>query len=233
MKGIALAVPLALVFAGSAQAQSYQCRFARTVAIPEIRPDGPPRQVRITGYTLALSWSPEFCKGRETDARHRSQCSGRNGRFGFVTHGLWPEGAGGWPQWCPTRANVTPAIARRNLCLSPSVPLIARQWAKHGSCMARTPREYFTTARILRSFIAFPDTDRLSREDDLTAGRLREAFASANPWWPQDAVGLKVNRRGWLQEMRLCYDSLMRPKTCDRRRFGPSDGARIRIWRGL
>lgn len=230
---LALLATIGLGLPMLAQAQSYQCRFPRTVSVPQVQADGPARPLPVAGFTLALSWSPEFCKGRETQARHRMQCSGRNGRFGFITHGLWPDGRGAWPQWCPTRFKVTPRIARQNLCHSPSTSLLARQWAKHGSCMARTPSEYFGTAAILRSFVTFPETDRLSREDALTAGRFREAFVQANPWWPREAVGLKVNARGWLQEMRLCYDALLLPTPCKPARFGPKDGTALKIWRGL
>ena len=136
--GLRAAAIVALIAAASpAAAQSYQCRAPRSVAVPEVERDGPVRTVPVAGYTLALSWSPEFCKGRDGQARHRTQCSGRNGRFGFVVHGLWPEGRNIWPQWCPTARRVAPAEARRNLCVSPSAALLARQWAKHGSCMVR------------------------------------------------------------------------------------------------
>lgn len=72
--------------------QAYQCRMPQWVSVPQMRADGPTRTVSVTGYTLALSWSPEFCKGRKTDARQRTQCSGRNGRFGLIVRGLWPDG---------------------------------------------------------------------------------------------------------------------------------------------
>lgn len=60
-----LAIALALL-AGSAplSAQAYQCRVPDKITVPQVRPDGPVRRTAVTGYTLALSWSPEFCKGR-------------------------------------------------------------------------------------------------------------------------------------------------------------------------
>ncbi|WP_128891382.1 ribonuclease T [Erythrobacter sp. HKB08] len=224
---------LAFALPATANAQAYQCRMPASIAVPQVRPDAPARQLPVTGYTLAISWSPEFCKGREGQARHRTQCSGRNGRFGFVVHGLWPESRGSWPQWCPTAGRLTPAETRRNMCMSPSAALLARQWAKHGSCMTRRPDTYFKVTRILWDSLRFPEMERLSREDELTAGRLRERFVAANKGWRADAVGLKLNRRGWLHEIRLCYDKRFRPTRCDAARYGAKDGAQLKIWRGL
>ncbi|MXO75366.1 ribonuclease T [Altererythrobacter aerius] len=214
-----------------ALAQAYQCRVPARVTVPTVRPDGPVRKVPITGFTLALSWSPEFCKlrGRQGDM----QCDGRNGHFGLIVHGLWPEGRGTWPQWCPTPRRLSPAEARRNLCMMPSTRLQANEWAKHGACMVPAPESYFRITRILFEGLRLPDLDRLSKEPDLTAGMLRNRFAAANPGWPADAVGIRLNARGWLQELRLCYDRRYMPARCDRRRLGPADGTQVRIWRGL
>ncbi len=191
------------------------------------------RQVPVTGYTLALSWSPEFCKAREGQVSQNMQCSGDRGRFGFVVHGLWPEGRGTWPQWCPTARRVSPAQARGNLCLSPSTALQARQWAKHGACMVRKPETYLRVTRILWDSLTFPDMDRLSRQDELTAGIIRERFLMANRDWRADAIGIHLNRRGWLEELRLCYGKDFRPAECDARRFGARDSASVKVWRGL
>jgi len=229
---IALA-PVAAATPLPAFAQAYQCRVPQSVAVPQVRSDGPVRRVPVTGYTLALSWAPEFCKGRETRAADRAQCSGRSGRFGLVVHGLWPDGRGTWPQWCPTPYRVTPREAARNMCMMPSARLQASEWAKHGACMVRAPANYFEVTRILWNSLRLPDLDRLSKEPELDAGLLRKRFAAANPGWRADAVGVKLNERGWLAEIRLCYDRRFMPARCDRRRFGPKDDAPIKIWRGL
>lgn len=222
-----------LACAAPLSAQAYQCRVPAKVSVPPIRPDGPARRVPITGYTLALTWTPEFCKGREHRAGDAMQCGGTIGRFGIVVHGLWPEGRGTWPQWCPTPRKLTPAEARRNLCMTPSTRLLAHEWSKHGACMTRRPEAYFKAARILFDGLRLPDFDRLSKDPELSAGLVRTRFAAANPGWRPEAVGLVVNERGWLQEMRLCYDRRFMPQACDRRRFGPKDGAAVKIWRGL
>ncbi|RJY10315.1 ribonuclease T2 family protein [Aurantiacibacter aquimixticola] len=236
MKLAGLATGLALLaMPVQSMAQAYQCRVPQGgISIPDIQRDGPVRQTRVTGYTLALSWSPEFCRFREDSARHARQCSGRAGRFAFVVHGLWPDGPGGrWPQWCPTRERVEPAEARGALCMQPDTALIARQWAKHGSCMTRQPGTYLRVTQILWESLRWPDFDRLSRRDGLTAGDIRTTFAEANPYWDAEDVGLVVNERGWLREMRLCYGADFMPRACDARRYGPDDDAEVRIWRGM
>jgi len=224
---------LLLACASPLAAQAYQCRVPASATSPEIRRDGPVRTSPVTGYTMALSWSPEFCKPREGQRSHARQCSGRDGRFGFVLHGLWPQSARGWPQWCPTRARPTGAQLAGQMCRSPSPRLVARQWIKHGACMARTPRTYFRVSNILFDSLRWPDLDRLSRKEALTAGDLREVFVAANRGWRKDAVGIKRNERGWLEEVRLCYDRRFRPAACDAQRFGPADEAELKIWRGL
>ena len=216
-----------------ANAQAYQCRAPAVSSVPVITPESQARSVPTTGYTLALSWSPEFCKPRENSPSHRVQCSGSNGRFGMVVHGLWPQGQRTWPQWCRQQNKLTPAQLRKAMCMMPNARLVARQWAKHGSCMTKKPETYFGVTRILWESLRIPEYDRISREDTLTAGRIRRAFADANPGIPAGAVGVKLNGRGWLQELRICYSKRFRPTRCDDRRFGAKDTARAKIWRGL
>lgn len=224
---------LLLAMSDTAHAQAYQCRMPQTVSIPAIKPDGPQRITPVTGYTLALSWSPEFCKGREDSRSDAQQCSGRNGRFGLVVHGLWPEGRGGWPQWCERADGLGPTEARRNLCMMPSAELLAREWAKHGSCMARSPETYFKVTRILWGALRIPDYDRLSRQTGLTARDIRHALANANPGIAPEGIGVELNERGWLEELRICYGKDFRPRACNAHRLGAKDGAPAKIWRGL
>ena len=232
--GASFAIPL-LAIAASAHAQAYQCRIPQgpfSVSTPQR--DGPVRQTRIAGYTLALSWAPEFCHGREGRAADRMECSGNFGRFGLVLHGLWPEGVGGSsPQWCPTTHRPTPSQIRANLCMTPSAKLLEHEWAKHGACITHTPGRYFELAHKLWDALGFPDLDRLSRRKGLTTGMLRQAFVEANPAFRADQVGLEVNQRGWLEGMRLCYDKRFRPARCTRNQLGPADDTKLKIWRGL
>ena len=230
----AMIAGLCALLPSTALAQAYQCRVPDApVSLPRIERDGPVRQMPVTGYTLALSWSPEFCRFRDDEARHARQCSGRAGRFAFVVHGLWPNGARGWPQWCPTRRQPSEAEVRASLCMTPDTSLIAHEWARHGSCMTPSPDAYLQVTRILWNSLRIPDYDALSRRDGLTAGQVRRAFADANPHWEPEHIGLVVSGRGWMREMRLCYGTDFMPTRCDARRYGPDDDERVQIWRGL
>jgi ribonuclease T2 len=225
---------LALALAPApAFAQAYQCTVpGRVEPARPITPDGPARRVAVGGYTLSASWSPDYCKTSGDSGS--MQCSGRYGRFGFVLHGLWPEAArGASPQWCQQPTPPPPAVLRANLCMTPSARLLAHEWAKHGTCMAKTPAQYFKVSAILWRSILWPDADRLSRREDLTAGDLRRAFIVANPAWRADQVGVDLSRNGWLREVRLCYSKRFLPARCDRRRLGAADAAPLKIWRGL
>ncbi|MEO0061927.1 MAG: hypothetical protein RLZZ08_487 [Pseudomonadota bacterium] len=217
-----------------ALAQAYQCTVPQgAVAVPAAPRTGETRRLPITGYTLALSWSPEHCRGRERSPADQRQCSGHAGRFGLIVHGLWPEGQGQWPQYCPTSRTVSPAEARQNLCMTPSPALLANEWAKHGACMVRDPESYFKVTRILWRSLHLPDLDALSHQPGLTVGGIRTAFATANPGFRRDAVGIFTNDHGWLTEMRLCYGKDFRPAPCGVRRSGQPDSRSVKIWRGL
>jgi len=224
---------LALAVPAPALAQAYQCTPPqRFDPVRPIQPDGPPRRVPIGGYTLAASWSPEYCRRPQDKAS--MQCSGANGRFGFVLHGLWPEaGSGPSPQWCSLMPRPSAQVIRRNLCMTPVPWLIEHEWAKHGSCMAKTPQAYYRAAGALWRSLRWPDADRLSRLDGLTAGDLRRAFVERNPDWKPEQVGVLASDTGWLREVHLCYGRDFMPTACDRQSFGPPDSATLKIWRGL
>jgi ribonuclease T2 len=230
-----LAALAVVALPGTAMAQAYQCQVPQgPVSLPPLERGEPVRQTAITGYTLALSWSPEFCRFRADAPQHARQCSGRSGRFAFVVHGLWPEGRGDqFPQWCPTTRQPSQSEVRASMCMTPDAALIAHEWARHGACMTPSPDAYLQVTRILWNSLRWPDFDRLSRRRDLTAGQIRQAFAEANPYWEAEDIGIVLSNRGWLRELRLCYGADFMPTACDAPRFGPDDDAEVSIWRGL
>jgi ribonuclease T2 len=218
---------------GPALAQAYQCTPpGRMEPLRPVQPDEPARRVPVARYTLAASWSPEYC--RNPRDRGSMQCSGANGRFGFVLHGLWPDARQGPPpQWCAVNPRPSPELIRRNLCMTPVPWLLQHEWAKHGSCMVKTPEAYFRVSGILWRSLRWPDADRLSRQQGLTVGDLRRAFLAMNPDWRRDQVGVLLGRNGWLREVQLCYGRDFLPQACPRGKLGPSDSAALKIWRGL
>jgi ribonuclease T2 len=228
-----IAVIIALAIPASVWAQAYQCRPPSNYGpVPQIKPDGPTRRVPVGGYTLALSWAPEFCRGNR-DARSM-ECSGANGRFGFILHGLWPESnSGPPPQWCAMTPLPSPQDYRDNLCMSPAPYLIVHEWLKHGTCMSGSPTAYFAQAAKLWRQTAMPDADHLSRKDGLTAGDLRDAFIEANPGLVREQIGLLLGTGGWLREVHLCLNTRFKPTKCAADAFGPANSAPLKIWRGL
>ena len=227
------------IFTGQpATAQDWQCKAPATLPRPTIEPQEEIRRTPVSGYTLALSWSREFCRGREKDPAMALQCGGKIGDFGFIVHGLWPNAAGpDYPIWCRKARLLSRKVVADHICMSPIVQLLQHQWAKHGSCMVRRPETYFGAAKLLFEAIEFPDMDRLSRQgekDDvpLNAAGLADAFATDNDGLPANAVRFKSNERGWLQEVRICLDKKFKPTACPRHISGARDKAEIKIWRG-
>jgi ribonuclease T2 len=240
MRGAAalLALGLGLTLAPAPLlAQAYQCRMPEKLSpppTPQRGRDAVRRVVPVAGYTLALSWSPEYCRGREQDRGQALQCSRRFGEFGFVLHGLWPEGkTAAYPQYCASPPSAVPlSVVRQTLCIMPSQALIQHQWDKHGSCMTRDPARYFRTARQLFDAVRLPDMERLSRRA-LTQGMLKREIAKLNPGMPVTAIAIKANNRGWLQEVRLCLGLDQRPRACPAHVRQPRGDAPLKVWRGL
>lgn len=216
MRRVAAALA-AVAVPGAAHAQALACHMPETPARPH--PAGPsakePRRiVPIGGYTLALSWAPEYCHG-PSGRRDSFECGGGN-RFGFVLHGLWPDGIGkDWPQYCATAPLLAPATIRGALCATPSPQLLQHEYAKHGTCLPdRDANRYFARSTGLYRGLRFPDMDALSRQPGLNAGKVAQAIAGANAGLRADAVRITANRSGWLEEAWLCLDTAFRPRRC-------------------
>jgi len=174
----------------------------------------PRRLLPIGGYTLAMSWTPQHCAGRMTNPRDQLQCDGKTSKFGFTLHGLWPDGEGAtWPQYCSPTRLVPDKVIRENLCTTPSVQLIQHEWEKHGTCMSRTPEDYFAKSRALFRAIRFPEMADY-RGKRMTAGTFRAAFAKANEGMRADQIKLRITPGGWLEEVWLCLDKKLGRTAC-------------------
>ena len=229
---IALAATLAPL---PALAQAYQC--AIPTRLPALRPDlpdakQPKRLLPIGGYTLAISWSPEYCRGHAGEAGSAFQCGGGN-RFGFVLHGLWPDGEGkDWPQYCAPTSLLPEPVVRGALCATPSPQLLQHEWAKHGTCMpGLQPADYFRRSNAMYRKLHFPPMDMLSRRP-LTAGRLAAAFARENPGMPARGMRVTTSKNGWLDEVWICLDKRFRYRPCPAHQGGVTTTTRVKVWRG-
>lgn len=225
----------AALLPGAALAQAYSCRVPST--IPRPHPDlssasQPRRLLPIGGYTLAITWSPGYCRANAARESSIFQCDGGNS-FGFTLHGLWPDGVGkDWPQYC----RATDVLPRRtiatNLCATPSAQLLQHEWAKHGTCMAGySPARYFGRSTALYGRLRYPDMDALSRRP-LTAGGFAQAMARANPGLPADGMRVTADRQGWLDEVWICLDKAFRYARCPAHLGGLAPSAALKIWRG-
>ncbi|AMK22208.1 MULTISPECIES: ribonuclease T2 family protein [unclassified Sphingobium] len=228
-----LALPLLLLAApASALAQAAQCSLP--AQMPRPRPDLPSesqgrRLLPIGGYTLALTWSPQYCAGAK-GGDDAFQCSGRNGRFGFTLHGLWPDGVGKeWPQYCRATDLLPRPVIWQNLCVTPSVQLLQHEWAKHGTCMATRPELYFNLSRALYQSIRYPDMAALARRKTLTVGRFTEAFAAANQGMRADMMRVTATRDNRLSEVWLCMDKALEFARCPKHQGGTSNQTSLRI----
>ncbi|MCP1471530.1 ribonuclease T2 [Sphingobium sp. OAS761] len=222
---------LLLLAPAPALAQAAQCRIPGRIEQPKAEgptAKEPKRLLPIGGYTLALSWTPQYC----STARDRGsfQCGGRGGKFGFTLHGLWPDGQGkDWPQYC-RKADILPdAVIRANLCATPSPQLIQHEWAKHGTCMTTKPDLYFNLSRAFYQLIRYPDMAALARNRKLTVGQFADAFARANKGLKADMIRVTTVRGNWLSEIWLCMDRAMEFTRCPSHQGGAPTISYLRI----
>lgn len=230
-----IAALAALMLPGAAGAQALSCAIPRDLPQPhaDLPSDSQPvRRLPIGRYTLAISWSPEYCRDRGRDPKARMQCGGGN-RFGFVLHGLWADGYGKeWPQYCRATAILPRQVIRQNLCATPSPQLLQHEWAKHGTCMpGYTPQRYFAQSTGMFARLRFPDMDALSRRP-LTAGQLATAIARANRGIAADMMRITTTRQGYLDEVWLCTDTRFRYARCTADSGGVTPGTGVKVWRG-
>lgn len=229
------AVALALLAVpGIAHAQAYRCSVPADLAPPhaDLPSESQPRRLLpIGGYTLALTWAPQYCRDHRSDAGARFQCTAGNA-FGFTLHGLWPDGVGKvWPQYCAATAILPTELIRRHVCATPSAQLLQHEWAKHGTCMPTTPAAYFERSNALYARLRYPDMMAASRRS-LNVGQFRALLAKANPALPADAIRVTTNRAGWLDELWLCLDRSFAFARCPGDSGGAAARSRLKIWRG-
>lgn len=223
---------IALAAPATAMAQANQCRLSTIIPRPVVEgptADEPKRVLPVGYYTLAISWSPQYCKTSRGGARDAFQCGSVN-RFGFTLHGLWPDGYGQeWPQYCKPAGVLPRKVVRDHLCATPSVQLIQHEWVKHGTCLPTTPTRFFALSRQLYGALRYPDMAELARRGALSAGDFRQAFATANKGMTADGLRLNLTRDGALSEVWICMDRRYRYIACPSQQGGVRDRARVTI----
>jgi len=230
----AAAIALALMPVAAARAQALACVVPDRIPVPRLEKnprDEPVRTPPITGYKLAMSWSPQYCANARDPlgANDRFQCSGDAARFGWVLHGLWPEtDTPAYPQWCRPARIVPQQVLRQHICQTPTPQLLQHEWAKHGTCMSPHPAAYFKAASMLFRAVRFPDMAALATKPQ-TAGGIRRAFAAVNPGVKESMIAVATDRKGWLSEVRLCLGPRMRPQACKSFQKGLPDRSPVRV----
>jgi ribonuclease T2 len=163
---------------------------------------------RFDYWLLSLSWSPQFCADRPSEA----QCSLA---YDFVVHGLWPQHQRGFPDFCARKPDdLPPDLITRMLPLMPSSDLIRHQWRKHGTCSGMNAREYFMTVERARRAVVIPPIYREPKRYIVT--RLREIedeFIKVNPRLQPDMLAVQCRGR-YLREVRVCFDKQFQPAAC-------------------
>lgn len=170
---------------------------------------------RFDYYLLSLSWSPSYCA--EAAGRDPVQC-GRDRRFAFVVHGLWPQFERGWPADCKTTyaRDVAAPLRQSMLDIMPSPRLVENQWDKHGACSGLTQPAYFAMIRRVRERVVIPASfQRLDRTLMITGADVETAFIAANPALKRDMIAVQCDRTR-LREVRICVTKSGAFRSCGR-----------------
>ena len=156
-------------------------------------------------WLLALTWTPSWCAAE--GAWDQAQC--QRG-LGFTLHGLWPQHADGWPEYCETEARDP---SRRQTGAMTDVMgsggLAFYQWKKHGRCSGLSAEGYFATARRLYEALDLP----VPEDGRATAGAVEAAFLEANPVLTPESVIVTCGD-GRVEEVRICLTREFAPQAC-------------------
>jgi ribonuclease T2 len=157
----------------------------------------PAPRPRFDFYVFALSPTP----------------SGQGVRF--LVEGLRPQaGEGAGAESCGPVKKPSKAAISIVLPLMKSADAVRQEWQVHGSCTGLSAADYFTDIRHARALVQIPvQLTSLDGPVTLTPEQIEDQFAGANPTFPQGAFRTGC-ARGVLTEVRICFDALMKPRTC-------------------
>lgn len=165
-------------------------------------------------YTMALSWSPTYCRTRQS-GRFEPQCDGPR-PYAFVLHGLWPQYNSGWPSFCRVRDNWVPEpVVKSMLDIMPSKRLIIHQWRKHGVCSGLGPDAFFALSRQAFEAIKIPERYlEPTKPIVISPNEVERDFLKTNASLKPDMIAVVCSRRRRLREIRICFDRDLKPTQC-------------------
>jgi ribonuclease T2 len=156
-------------------------------------------------YVLSYTWAPNHCarirpQDKAPGRREYLQC-GSGAQFGYILHGLWPQGSikdpGNYPRACEgNKPKIDRRILENYLCMTPSVYLLQHEYEYHGTCMTdvnlRAPASYLSKALALHQKIKLPN---------------RRLAATELHWWSENNT--QLNEKGIIydegsKEWRFC-----------------------------
>jgi len=98
----------------------------------------------------------------------------------------------------------------------PSGRLIEHEWETHGACSGMNQTDYFSTAeRAFRMVKIPPALQPPVSRIETTPREVHRQFAEANSDFPTEAFAVKDDGR-FLQEVRVCLTTDLKPRPCDR-----------------
>ena len=168
-------------------------------------------------YVLSYTWAPDHCakvktRDKQPGGREYLQC-GQGKQFGYVLHGLWPQGRrdkrGGYPRAClGDRPKIPRHVLNKYLCMTPSARLLQHEYENHGTCMhdpsLTSPEAYFDQAQTLHKQLVMP-----SKKLGGSPAAIKW-FLKYNPQLKADML-YHDNRSA---EWRFCYDNNFEPTRC-------------------
>ncbi len=168
-------------------------------------------------YVMSYSWAPGHCStvsanNKKPGGKDYLQCDSGS-EFGYILHGLWPQGAldksRGYPRACEGhQAKIDRKILEKYLCMTPSVWLLQHEYEYHGTCMhdesLETPEKYFNKALELHLKIKLPEKQLPYNKESV------RWFVENNPHITADSIQYYKKGKEW----QFCYDNDFNMMAC-------------------
>ncbi len=168
------------------------------------------KDIPTDSFVLALSWSPAYCDGKTSG----HQCGSANeGNFGLIVHGLWGQSDSAGrdykkhPRNCSNPVAIKAETLKEHLCMMPGVPLIQKEWEKHGTCDFDTPEAYLNKTKELFSELTIPTIQQTSQIEYMSWRGIADWFVSHNEHLGMKRSHVYIDMKNHrLNEIRVCYD---------------------------